>query len=247
MQAAWQALRPGGVLIYSTCTFNREEDEGSLERLIEWVEEPFEEVEEVAVDPSWGIVCGRVGAFQTFRFFPHRARGEGFFAAVARKAETAQRGRLPKVKRKVVTPVDKASCAELARWVIEPERLAFVEAGECCYGWPKGQVDALKGISEWVPTLYSGVGLGQLFKGRLKPDQALAHYVGLNRASVAVAALDREEALAYLRRGELTAEHFTEGINLVCYDGLALGFAKRIGNRVNNMYPNALRILKQDI
>ena len=149
--------------------------------------------------------------------------------------------------RKVVSPVDKASCAELARWVIEPERLAFVEAGECCYGWPKGQVDALKGLSEWVPTLYSGVGMGQLFKGRLKPDQALAHYVELNRASVAVAALDREEALAYLRRGELTAEHFTEGINLVCYDGLALGFAKRIGNRVNNMYPNALRILKQDI
>ena len=247
LQAAWQALRPGGVLIYSTCTFNREEDEGSLERLIEWVEEPFEEAEEVAVDPSWGIVCGRVGAFQTFRFFPHRARGEGFFAAVARKAETAQRGRLPKAKRKVVTPVDKASCAELARWVIEPERLTFVEAGECCYGWPKGQVDALNGLSEWVPTLYSGVGMGQLFKGRLKPDQALAHYVGLNRATVAVAALDREESLAYLRRGELAVAHFVEGINLVCYDGLALGFAKRIGNRVNNMYPNALRILKQDI
>lgn len=246
LQAAWQALRPGGVLIYSTCTFNREEDEGSLERLIEWVDEPIVEAEEVEVDPSWGILCGRVGAFQTFRFFPHRAKGEGFFAAVARKAETAQRGRLPKSKRKVVAPVDRTTGSELARWVIEPEGLVFVTAGECCYGWPKGQVETLKALSEWVPTLYSGVAMGQLFKGRLKPDQALAHYVGLNRAAVAVSTLDEEASLAYLRRGDLRAEWFSEGLNLVCFRGLPLGFAKRIGGRVNNLYPNALRILKQD-
>lgn len=53
-----------------------------------------------------------------------------------------------------------------------------------------------------------------------------------------------EEALRYLRRGEVAADRFAEGMNLVTADGAALGFAKRIGRRCNNLYPNSLRILK---
>ena len=56
--------------------------------------------------------------------------------------------------------------------------------------------------------------------------------------------LPPEEALRYLRRGEVAADRFAEGMNLVTADGAALGFAKRIGRRCNNLYPNSLRILK---
>ena len=82
----WRALRPGGTLVYSTCTFNRDEDEGALERMAAWAGDEIAESEETAVEDAWGIVCGRVGAFRTFRFYPHRTCGEGFFAAVARKS-----------------------------------------------------------------------------------------------------------------------------------------------------------------
>ena len=51
----------------------------------------------------------------------------------------------------------------------------------------------------------------------------------------------------YLRKQELQAPLFAEGVNLVCCDGYALGFAKRVSNRVNNLYPNSLRILKTDL
>ena len=51
--------------------------------------------------------------------------------------------------------------------------------------------------------------------------------------------------LCTLRRQEAAAGAFAEGVNLVCARGRALGFAKRIGNRVNNMYPNTLRIIKR--
>ena len=88
--------------------------------------------------------------------------------------------------------------------------------------------------------------MGQLFKGKLKPEQALAHFVGLDRGAVAVAELDREAALGYLRKQEVAVESFTEGMNLVVCEDLPLGFAKRIGGRVNNLYPNVLRILKND-
>ena len=98
-------------------------------------------------------------------------------------------------------------------------------------------------LSEQLPVIYSGVAMGQLFKGRLKPDQALAHFVGRNERVVAEAVLTEEEALAYLRKQEVPVERFAEGMNLVRCADHPLGFAKRIGGRVNNLYPNALRIL----
>lgn len=246
LREAWRALKPGGVLIYSTCTFNRDEDEGVLERMLGWAEDEAAQAGEVAVDASWGIVCGRVGAFRTFRFYPHRARGEGFFAAVVRKAfDAGGRCRTPKARRTVFASVDRAAAAELRRWVNSPERMCFATVADTCYGYYVAQAEAVKALAEALPVIYSGVAMGQLFKGRLRPDPALAFFCGLNRDAVPAAELDEEQTLRFLRRQEIGAGPFAEGINLVCARGRALGFAKRIGNRVNNMYPNSLRIIKQ--
>lgn len=87
--------------------------------------------------------------------------------------------------------------------------------------------------------------MGQLFKGVLKPDPALAFFTGLNRGAVAVAEVTDEEAVRYLRRLDPAVGGLAEGMNLLCVRGRGLGFAKRIGNRVNNLYPNSLRIMKQ--
>lgn len=246
LREAWRALRPGGMLIYSTCTFNRDEDEGSLERMLAWAGDEVAETDEVPVDKTWGIVCGRVGAFRTYRFYPHRARGEGFFAAVARKAfDAGGRSRVPKACRTVFAQVDKASLTELRRWVRSPERMCFAAVGDTCYGYYIAQAEAVKALAEALPVIYAGVAMGQVFKGLLRPDPALAFFCGLNREAAPVAELDGDGALRYLRRQDVTAGVFAEGMNLVCARGRALGFAKRIGNRVNNMYPNTLRIIKQ--
>lgn len=279
LREAWRALKPGGTLLYSTCTFNRDENEGTLERLIARVGDEVAEAGErlaqvgseaiervsgagtglgaradqetaadargVSAEEAWGIVCGHVGAFRTYRFYPHRARGEGFFVAVARKAfDAGGRVRTPKMRREPFAPLDRAATTELRRWVREPERMCFVAAGDTCYGYYVAQAEAVKRLSEALPVIYSGVAMGQLFKGWLKPDAALALFAGLNRDAVPVAALDDEQALRYLRKQELDATRFVEGLNLVCAHDRALGFAKRVGNRVNNMYPNSLRILK---
>ncbi len=248
LREAWRALRPGGTLIYSTCTFNREEDEGSLERMLAWAGDEAESSDEVSVDAAWGIVCGEVGPFRTYRFYPHRACGEGFFAAVARKAGPAERtgrNRLPKSKarRSAVTSADRMATVEAARWLLEPERMKFVMAADTLYAWYGSQAETVRMLSERVPVIYSGVAMGQLFKGRLKPDPALAFFTGVNRAALPIAELDAEQALRYLRRQEVEAAAFAEGINFVCARGRALGFAKRIGARVNNLYPASLRII----
>ena len=247
LREAWRALRPGGTLIYSTCTFNRDEDEGSLERMLAWAGDEVAAPYPVDVDPAWGIVEGEVGPFCTFRFFPHRTVGEGFFAAVARKAPDAPgRQRLPKGRRSMVAPADRASAGELRRWVREPDRMVFGTVAGTGYAWYGEQAEAVKTLSEALPVICSGVALGQLFKGRLKPDPALAFFDGLERGAVPVAGLDDEQALRYLRRQEVAAGALAEGVNLVTARGRALGFTKRIGARVNNMYPNSLRILRQE-
>ncbi|MBR3886854.1 MAG: rRNA cytosine-C5-methylase [Alistipes sp.] len=245
VENVFDTLRPGGVLIYSTCTFNRDEDEALVQRICDEWGEAIEPAQEVDVVDEWGAVVGRVGAFQTFRFFPHRVKGEGMFMAVARKAgEPMSRRRMPKARREVIAAVEKRSEQELSRWVKEPKRMRFFSAGDTIYACWAEHYDEIKALSSRLAVIYSGVALGQIFKGKLKPDGALAFYVGLNRDAVATAELSLDEALQFLRKQDMSAEPFVEGVNMVLYKGLPLGFVKRVGGRVNNMYPASLRILK---
>ena len=245
LRAAWAALRPGGTLVYSTCTFNRTEDEGVLEELLGWAADEVVESEPIPTDPSWGIVCGRVGAFRTFRFYTHRTQGEGFFAATARKApRTGAAIRAPKPQRQPFNPAGREARQELERWVAAPADYRFAEVAGCYYGYRAAQFEEVKALAGTLAVLYSGVAMGALYDGKLKPDPALAFHTGLDRRALPVAELSHDEAVQYLRKGDLRAEAFAEGTNLVCAGGFALGFAKRIGNRVNNLYPNSLRILK---
>ena len=220
---AWRTLRPGGILLYSTCTFNRTEDE------------------------AWGIDRSRIGAFQTFRFMPHSARGEGFFAAAARKkgdrSEAVHRAR-PKSRRRIFAPADKRTAEELQRWVAEPDAMTFRTVGDTLYGYRTSYIADIAALSETLSAVYSGVAMGQMFKQRLRPDHALALYVGLNSDALPRVEVDRATALDYLRRRDIAAGIFEEGFNAVTYDGLAIGFVKRIGSRCNNLYPKDLRILK---
>ena len=211
-----------------------------------WAGDEIAESEETAVEDAWGIVCGRVGAFRTFRFYPHRTCGEGFFAAVARKSfDAGGRVRTPKARRTVFAAVDRKTAGELARWVRNPGGMHFAAVADTCYAWYAAQADAVRTLSEALPVIYSGVALGQVFKGVLKPDPALAFFDGLNRGALPAAELDDEETLRFLRRQDIAAGGLAEGMNLVCSRGRALGFAKRIGARVNNLYPSSLRIIKQ--
>ena len=245
LQNAFQALRPGGVLMYSTCTFNRSEDEQILERAMEaWADE-LEEVTNIPVDAAWGVVEGQVGVFHTYRFFPHRISGEGMFMAVARKrGEAGGKRRKLKSRRSIVTAVDRSGAAELGRWVKEPESMSFYAAGEMLYGCRKHHFADIEALSSVLSVIYSGVAMGQIYKNRLKPDGALAFFVGLRHDAVECRELPAEEVLKYLRKQDVTVGEFADGVNMVLHEGLPLGFVKRVGARVNNMYPNSLRILK---
>ena len=243
LRQAWKSLKAGGLLIYSTCTFNTTEDEGILEQMTsEWGEE-IEPSTEIAVSDNWGVECIKVGDFQGFRFFPHRVKSEGFFVAVARKrADVGGRSVVPKPRKKIMTDAPREAIKELSRWVVNPDTLRFAVVAESYYAYPLEYFETIRSLANNLTVIYSGVEMGQIFKGKLKPEWSLSQSVWYNRDVVPSVELGREEALDYLRKKDVSAGVFVEGINLVSSDGYALGFVKRVGNRVNNGYPNSLKI-----
>ncbi len=242
LETIWPALKPGGVLIYSTCTFNREENERVLEDFVAGVE--FDPVE-IACPESWGVVRGEVNGVNTFRFYPGRIRGEGFFAAVLRKGGDRVHGKVPKARRELFAPLSRVEIAEAERWVAQPGQMTFSRIGDSVYGFYAGQAAAVKALAGSLAVIHSGVCMGQLFKGRLRPDQSLALFHDLRHDAAAETELDEQEAIAYLRHAECApAGRFAEGLNLVCHRGMPLGWAKRIGGRINNMLPPGWRIVK---
>ena len=242
VREAWQSLKAGGLFIYSTCTFNDEEDEGLLRTFIDEMGDVFESSQRVEIDDAWGVVRGEVGVFQTFRFFPHKTDSEGLFVAVARKAEATTQ-RTPKARKKVMQEVDKVSRRELMRWLQDADQYAFAMVADTIYAYRTEQFKAVQALSEGLTAIYSGVAMGQIFKGKLKPDWALSQYVGLNRDAVAVEELDEQRALDYLRKKDIAVGDMVEGMNLMTHNGRALGFAKKVGTRCNNLYPNSLKIM----
>ena len=240
---AWRALRPGGKLIYSTCTFNDREDEGVVRWLVEEYGDEIVATERIETEDKWGIVRSDIGPFQCFHFYPHSARGEGFFAAVACKAEGVTKRRTPKGRRKVFTTLQSKDLAEVSRWVDDAKTMSFRCVGDIVYGYNSAVMEDVTQLSESLSVVYSGVAMGQIFKGTLKPEHSLALFVGRNRDVVTEVELSLEDAQNYLRRQDIDAKQFSEGVNVVTYKGVAIGFIKRIGARCNNMYPKDLRIL----
>ncbi len=243
LKNVWDSLRAGGLLIYSTCTFNRTENEELLEQFAQWADCELEQSEHISLGDDWGVERGSVGAFQTFRFYPHRAKGEGFFAAVAQKSEDVRlKCQLPRSKRSPLEDISRAEQKEVLSWCAEPELMHCAKIADNFYTYRKSTYSAVRELAGALPVIYSGTLMGQIFKGQLKPDPATAFWCGLRLGVVPERELDREQALSYLRRQEIDPMLFEQGVNLVTYNNMALGYVKRIGARINNLYPNSLRI-----
>lgn len=243
MADAWRALREGGLFIYSTCTFNRAENEDNME----WLCEEFDcEPEKIDIPEEWGIVRTEAAEAECFHFYPHRTTGEGLFAAVVRKGGSAGGRRAGKARKTPFGQPDRAALQSASSYLLNPAQTKIATIGDTLYGYPADRWEDIKSVCEQMSAIYSGVRIGQMFGKKFKPDHALAISTLLNSSAVATAEITLDEALRYLRREELAhPEALCEGLNLLCYEGRAIGFTKRIGGRTNSLMPKELRILQQ--
>lgn len=240
----WPALAPGGYMIYSTCTFNRTENEEMVQYMIDrYGAEPVE----IPVDPSWGIVPAIGNDFPAYRFIPGAVRGEGLFMAVVRKPLPAEAvtesGRQKKQKQQKQR--DNRNRKESVRIPAEVREWLLPECGADLSVSAEGNVVALL-RSQWVDFPYRPEIEMATMKGRdLIPAQMLAMSCFLNPEAFPRHEVDKAMALEYLRNQAITLPTGTpRGMVLLAYGGHPLGFVKNIGSRANNLYPRSWRILK---
>ncbi len=241
LEDIWGCLRPGGLLVYSTCTFNQREDEGNVHWLVErFGAEPLE----VPVKEDWHIVGnGTEYGEPVYHFFPHKTKGEGFFLAVLRKpgVHEEKKSKRPKKKGKekgAVVPQDVMNRLE------RPQDFIFTQSDSgMIYALPSAFSDEFRVLDKELYVLHKGVGVAQVKGKNYLPTQSLALSVCLNHDAFPACQLDYAQAMAYLRGEALTLSADTpKGYVLVEWEGCPLGFVKNLGNRSNTLYPQNWKV-----
>ncbi len=234
LASAARMLRPGGRLVYSTCTFSPEENEGVISQFLK--AHPDFAVEEVPAPwfspgrPDW-VADPAPGLEQTFRLWPHRLPGEGHFAAVLRRrgedagawAPQQKSQKLPQAVEEFLKPLPPL-----------PEGMPLLFAGQ--WYWAPAALPDLAGLRVLRP----GLELGEVRKDRFLPAHALALFCK-TAPQTAAFAWDSPEIAAYLRGEAVPGGQ--RGWTLVTADGLSIGWAKGDGSQLKNHYPKGLRRL----
>ena len=247
----WPSLKPGGFLIYSTCTFNREEDEDN----VAWIaKELGAEILPVPIEDSWGITGNLVGGeFPVYRFLPHKTKGEGFFLAVLRKQEgeceeTLSRfskspSRMDKKKKGKDNKQPLVVPKEAKEWLASVSDYSLAMKDTQVVAFPKAYQDEYALLQQTLKVIHAGITLGEVKGKDLIPHHSLAMSTALASEAFPKAEVSYEQAIAYLRKeGLILDADVPRGYVLLTYQGIPLGFVKNIGNRANNLYPQEWRI-----
>jgi 16S rRNA C967 or C1407 C5-methylase (RsmB/RsmF family)/NOL1/NOP2/fmu family ribosome biogenesis protein len=234
---ALPALAEDGVLVYSTCSYSREENEDILDWLVLDMGLESLSIDTPAdwpVHPSPSPKSGAIG----YRFYPGAGAGEGFFMACLRKSTETGSFFTQQERR---SPWSPALPSECSGWLMESERFLFREHTEGWMAIPEDLAVWNQVLSAGLSLRKSGLLLGKVMKGRLNPEHELALSTLLH-PDIQGVELSREEAVRYLRKEHFNPEGCTPGWNIVRCDGLALGWLKSMGNRANNYFPMDWRI-----
>lgn len=229
----WEALKPGGLLIYSTCTFNAQEDEDNVRFIMERL---GADILHVPIEAGWGIT-ETLG----YHFYPHKVRGEGFFVAVLRKHdEHFIPLKIKGEKKKTAVAVECES--ELRTWLLNPEQWAMRQEDRFSIAYPKKYKELIDFISTRLTCISTGFGVGEMRGKSPVPQHALSMAKDFDASKFHSVDLDLERALLYLHCEAISLQDQPFGVVLLTYKGTPLGFAKNIGNRCNNLYPKEWRI-----
>ncbi len=236
----WRTLRPGGHIVYSTCTYNTKENEEN----VAWIRDTLRaEVLPIDVDKQWQLHTSLIGSGNALRFFPHDNGGEGFFIAILRKSERATDQSSTKTRKKKYTTVLKEYKEhEVQDWLHSPEKYVFYNKEHEIAAFPKELKEDAQVLSILSP-LYMGVVVAEKKGKVLIPHHALSLSPMLNRKHWQSIELSLEDAVSYLRKDVLQVSG-ANGYGLVSYQNIPLGWLKIIGNRNNNLYPTEWRIRK---
>ena len=234
LSSVWDTLKTDGILVYSTCTYNRKENEEN----VQWIcEELGAELLTINTEDFQDITVSDFG----YRFYPHKTKGEGFFLSVLQKKSisiitTKNRKEDKKgIKFVIKNNIDLIALLDAQRWTIcQEENLIKAYDSE--------QLNDFSLLNKQLKCMHSGLLLGEMKGKDFIPSTAIALSKKLDKSSIALVDVDYETAIMFLRKESIFLPDAERGYILISYKGQALGWIKNMGNRSNNLYPNEWRI-----
>ena len=233
-------LKPGGHIIYSTCTYEEAENLDNVNYLIE--EQGYEQIEISAAEkfkPELAAISkGAIG----YAFYPHKTKGEGFFISVLKKP-----GSYPQTPSRGLNAANDKLSAELM-----PHLTNYIEHGETFTVLKHGQyynilptifLQDYKWLSQNLYVRNAGISAGEIKGKDFIPAHELSLFTGMKKDFPSLE-LDHRTAISYLKAETISLLTAHKGWMTVRHKGLNLGFVKALPNRINNYFPKEWRILK---
>ncbi|MFI3239594.1 MAG: rRNA cytosine-C5-methyltransferase [Bacteroidales bacterium] len=240
----WDALKPNGYLIYSTCTFNSAENE----EIVDYILENFDaETIDMEIAEEWGIRQGLHPDKFCYRFMPHMTRGEGLFLAVIRKGDGVRSDRVESMRKRAmkgfkVNSLPQAQLSMVKNWLLDSDRFKFMVEGDDLLAIESDWFNDMVLLKKSLHVIHSGVYLAKIKGKDLIPSQGLALSCSLNMGAWECVDVDYKTAIDYLRSEAIVVDSAIRSFLLLTYEGEPLGFVKNLGNRANNLYPKEWRI-----
>ncbi len=266
----WPALRPGGYLIYTTCTFNPEENERNVAWLLDKTGGECLRVDMPADTALRGAITEITdGPVTGYGFYPHRSPGEGFFLSMIRKPESDRfsssdeasateraasrapdrnrgygRTHYPGGGSSPIQAADYAAVRKAGPW-FRDTGFDWYQIRERLFRIRSNHLHTLRQLSSVLTVRYAGTEAGRVIRDDVHPAAASALDINLNTAVFPQIECSLDDALRFLRRENLPVPPGAEtGWHLIMYQGLPLGWTKNIGSRMNNYHPSEWRIRK---
>jgi len=226
----WPALKPGGFLIYSTCTLNETENEDNLRFLLEQFDAA---AVELTFPHTWNMEPGSAPTACWYSW-PHKSGSEGFFLGVVQKKQSgkAALAEKPLPAARVNIPQAWLSDTAPAPHLLPKQQPALMNAALASLLPSLGK--AQQGI------VYAGTPLGEWIGNKFKPTPELALSVHVNPDSALP--LNLAQAISFLCGDGVLPKTDTPGWYPLSYEGLGLGWINHLGKRSNNAWPQAWRI-----
>lgn len=235
-------LKPGGFIIYSTCTFNTSENEEN----VLWMQHEFGlKSVKIEVDNNWQIanaINNSNNEIHAYRFYPHKVQSEGFFVACLQKTSNEVSTSV-KIKDHKFEKIKPQALASLSDWLDDVEQFQIINSSNHVFAFPKLLANEMMFLRNKLNVRLSGLKLGELMKGKLVPHHQLALSVHINKNTPAIE-VNKIDALKYLRKDSFDVPDVPQNIYSVHFNKVPLGWVKVMPNRTNNYLPVNWRILK---
>ena len=234
VSSVWDTLKTDGILVYSTCTFNRDENEEN----VKWICDTLgAELLPIDLKGNEQITVTDYG----YRFFPHKTKGEGFFLTVLKKKSLIQSSQKKKKDdKKSINFVTKSYSSTFS--LINQDSWLILQEDNLIKAYDKIRLNDYMYIKKQLKCMHSGLLLGEIKGTDFIPSSSIALSKKLDKESVEKVDVDYKTAISFLRKDAITLPDSPRGYILISFKGQGLGWVKNLGNRTNNLYQQEWRI-----